>query len=391
MCEIIKRQPYHVLARCITLFTLVISAISAANVNSQATTWLPDKPYYITILHTNDHHGRFWQNAIGEYGLSAQKTVVDEIRKEVAAKGGELLLLSGGDINTGVPESDTLNAEPDFKGMNKIGYDAMAVGNHEFDHQLSIIREQQKWVDFPFLSANIYFTQSNERVFSPYTVFNKQGIKIAVLGLTTDDTIFLAIISDMSQPLGFAIGNALEVKEAIDTLKGKGPADLTELVLTLGSQMVVLAGKATTLDEARAKLQDVIANGKALEKLKVLINAQGGDSSIVDNPEKLAKAPYQIELPAKQSGYVAKIIADKVGIIAMQLGAGRATKDDVIDPAVGIVLHKKIGDRVSEGESLLTIHANTSQLEGIKQKLYEYIKIATSANAPTLIHKVITQ
>jgi len=192
MCAIIKRQPYHVLARCITLFTLVTSAISAANVNSQATTWLPDKPYYITILHTNDHHGRFWQNAIGEYGLSAQKTVVDEIRKEVAAKGGELLLLSGGDINTGVPESDTLNAEPDFKAMNKIGYDAMAVGNHEFDHQLPTIREQQKWVDFPFLSANIYFTQSNERVFSPYTVFNKQGIKIAVLGLTTDDTIFLA-------------------------------------------------------------------------------------------------------------------------------------------------------------------------------------------------------
>jgi len=201
----------------------------------------------------------------------------------------------------------------------------------------------------------------------------------------------MAIISDMSQPLGFAIGNALEVKEAIDTLKGNGPADLTELVLTLGSQMVVLAGKAITLDEARAKLQEVIANGKALEKLKVLIDAQGGDSSVVDAPEKLAKAPYQIELPAKQSGYVAKIIADKVGIIAMQLGAGRATKDDIIDPAVGIVLHKKIGDKVSEGESLLTIHANTSQLEGIKQKLYEYIKIATAANAPTLIHKVITQ
>lgn len=200
----------------------------------------------------------------------------------------------------------------------------------------------------------------------------------------------MAIISDMSQPLGFAIGNALEVKEAIDTLKGQGPADLTELVLTLGSQMVVLAGKAANLDEARVKLQEVIANGKALEKLKVLIIAQGGDSSVVDHPEKLAQAPYQVELLAPKSGYVAKIIADKVGIIAMQLGAGRATKDDIVDPAVGLVLHKKVGDKVAQGESLLTIHANTEQLDDIKQKLYEVIQISAEAKAPTLIHKVIT-
>lgn len=200
----------------------------------------------------------------------------------------------------------------------------------------------------------------------------------------------MAIISDMSQPLGFAIGNALEVKEAIDTLKGQGPADLTELVLTLGSQMVVLAGKAANLDEARVKLQEVIANGKALEKLKVLITAQGGDSSVVDHPEKLAQAPYQVELLAPKSGYVAKIIADKVGIIAMQLGAGRATKDDIVDPAVGLVLHKKVGDKVAQGESLLTIHANTEQLDDIKQKLYKVIQISAEAKAPTLIHKVIT-
>ncbi|WP_392553416.1 bifunctional UDP-sugar hydrolase/5'-nucleotidase UshA [Orbus wheelerorum] len=174
----------------LTILTLLTSGQAAASVEQLH--WQKDTPYHITILHTNDHHGRFWPNAIGEYGLSAQKTLVDEIRQEVAAKGGELLLLSGGDINTGVPESDTLNAEPDFKGMNIIGYDAMAVGNHEFDHQLPTIRKQQSWVDFPFLSANIYFTDKNERVFSPYKIFDKQGIKIAVLGLTTNDTIFLA-------------------------------------------------------------------------------------------------------------------------------------------------------------------------------------------------------
>ncbi|MCX8641935.1 MULTISPECIES: pyrimidine-nucleoside phosphorylase [unclassified Gilliamella] len=201
----------------------------------------------------------------------------------------------------------------------------------------------------------------------------------------------MAIISDMSQPLGFAIGNALEVKEAIDTLKGHGPADLTELVLTLGSQMVVLANKAKTLEEAREKLQEVIKNGKAIQKFKDLIEAQGGDSSVVDHPEKLASAPYQIALPALKSGYVSRIIADQIGIIAMQLGAGRATKEDIIDPAVGIVLHKKVGDKVTEGEALLTIHANTDKLDAIKQKLYDNITISDSAKQPQLIFKVITE
>ncbi|MBI0030221.1 pyrimidine-nucleoside phosphorylase [Gilliamella sp. B14384G15] len=201
----------------------------------------------------------------------------------------------------------------------------------------------------------------------------------------------MAIISDMSQPLGFAIGNALEVKEAIDTLKGHGPADLTELVLTLGSQMVVLANKAKTLDEAREKLQEVIKNGKAIEKFKTLIEAQGGDSSVVDNPEKLASAPYQIALPALKSGYVSRIIADQIGIAAMQLGAGRATKEDVIDPSVGIMLHKKVGDKVAEGEALLTIHANTDKIDAIKQKLYDNITISDNAIEPQLIYKVITE
>jgi pyrimidine-nucleoside phosphorylase len=200
----------------------------------------------------------------------------------------------------------------------------------------------------------------------------------------------MAIISDMSQPLGFAIGNALEVKEAIDTLKGHGPADLTELVLTLGSQMVVLADKAKTLEEARIKLQEVIKNGKAIEKFKTLIEAQGGDSSVIDHPEKLASAPYQIALPALKSGCVSKIIADQIGIAAMQLGAGRATKEDIIDPAVGIVLHKKVGDKVAEGEALLTIHARTDKIDAIKQKLYDNITISDRAKEPQLIYKIIT-
>ncbi|EBV3557204.1 bifunctional UDP-sugar hydrolase/5'-nucleotidase [Salmonella enterica subsp. enterica serovar Kentucky] len=147
-----------------------------------------DKTYKITILHTNDHHGHFWRSEYGEYGLAAQKTLVDSIRKEVAQEGGSVLLLSGGDINTGVPESDLQDAEPDFRGMNLIGYDAMAVGNHEFDNPLTVLRQQEKWAKFLFLSANIYQKSTGERLFKPWAIFTRQDIKIAVIGLTTDDT-----------------------------------------------------------------------------------------------------------------------------------------------------------------------------------------------------------
>ncbi|EFT6021485.1 bifunctional UDP-sugar hydrolase/5'-nucleotidase [Salmonella enterica] len=147
-----------------------------------------DKTYKITILHTNDHHGHFWRSEYGEYGLAAQKTLVDSIRKEVAQEGGSVLLLSGGDINTGVPESDLQDAEPDFRGMNLIGYDAMAVGNHEFDNPLTVLRQQEKWAKFPFLSAYIYQKSTGERLFKPWAIFTRQDIKIAVIGLTTDDT-----------------------------------------------------------------------------------------------------------------------------------------------------------------------------------------------------------
>ncbi|QKO37974.1 bifunctional UDP-sugar hydrolase/5'-nucleotidase [Serratia marcescens] len=163
-------------------------AVSLTLLSGSASAWEKDKTYAITILHTNDHHGHFWQNDHGEYGLGAQKTLVDGIRQDVAAQGGSLLLLSGGDINTGVPESDLQDAEPDFRGMNLVGYDAMAIGNHEFDNPLSVLRQQEKWATFPLLSANIYQKSTGQRLFKPYALFDKQGIKIAVIGLTTDDT-----------------------------------------------------------------------------------------------------------------------------------------------------------------------------------------------------------
>ncbi|MGM9987034.1 MAG: pyrimidine-nucleoside phosphorylase [Bacillaceae bacterium] len=200
----------------------------------------------------------------------------------------------------------------------------------------------------------------------------------------------MAVISDMSQPLGKAIGNALEVKEAIDTLKGHGPKDLEELCLTLGSQMVYLANKASSLEEAREKLVEVMHNGKALEKFKVFLDSQGGDGSVVYEPEKLPKATYVMELPALESGYVTEIIADQIGTAAMLLGAGRATKESEIDLAVGLILNKKVGDYVEKGESLVTIHANTEQIDAVKEKLYANIKLSAQAGKePVLVYDIV--
>ncbi|WP_413524401.1 pyrimidine-nucleoside phosphorylase [Carnobacterium divergens] len=202
----------------------------------------------------------------------------------------------------------------------------------------------------------------------------------------------MAIISDMSQPLGLAIGNSLEVKEAIDALKGEGPADLMEMVYVLGSQMVVLAKQADTLEAARELLKEAIQSGAATTKFKEMIRNQGGDESIVDHPENLPQAEFVIELPAKESGYVSEMVADQLGIAAMLLGAGRRTKEDTIDYSVGLMLHKKVGDSVTAGEPLVTVYANSQAIDDVKAKIYENIFITKEKVAePTLIHQIITE
>ncbi len=173
-----KHQKLAIAALALMMAGYGVTALAATPQKSQAV--------HLTILHTNDHHGRFWKNQDGEYGLAAQKTLVDQVCNEVRKQGGQLLVLSGGDINTGVPESDMQDAEPDFKGMKVIGYDAMALGNHEFDNSLEVLKKQAHWAGFPFLSANIY--RGDQRMFEPYKIFNKGGVRVAVMGLTTDDT-----------------------------------------------------------------------------------------------------------------------------------------------------------------------------------------------------------
>lgn len=201
----------------------------------------------------------------------------------------------------------------------------------------------------------------------------------------------MAVISDMSQPLGEAIGNSLEVVEAIETLQGKGPKDLEEMCYALGSQMVVLAKKADSLEEARQLLEEALHSGKALEKFRQMITDQGGDASVIDDPSKILTAKYEVEVPAETSGVVTKLVANELGIAAMMLGAGRKTKDEDIDHAVGIKLHKKVGESVSKGESLLTIYSNTEAIEDVKALIDQNIEIGEDGAEPPLIHDIITE
>lgn len=164
----------------------ILSLVLATSTSTMA--YQTNKTYKFTVLHTNDVHGHFWNNSNGEYGLSAQKTVVDQIRNEVKKKGGSVIILNAGDVNTGVPESDMQNARPDIEGLNEIGYEAMVLGNHEFDSPLQILTMQEKWAKFPLLSANVINKTTNKPLVKPYVRLNKDGLKVVVVGLTTEDT-----------------------------------------------------------------------------------------------------------------------------------------------------------------------------------------------------------
>ena len=209
-----------------------LAAASVALITGCALTPAQRAPLKLTVLHTNDHHGRFWPNSDGEYGLAARKTLIDRIRAEVAAAGGHVLLLDGGDINTGVPESDLQDAEPDFKGMNLLGYDASAIGNHEFDKPLAVFEKQRQWAQFPLLAANIYNKTTGRRLYEPYRVFERGGYRIAVLGLTTDDTHKMVLPTNIAN-VEFR-KPADEAAKLLPELRGAGRADMVIAATHMG-------------------------------------------------------------------------------------------------------------------------------------------------------------
>lgn len=199
----------------------------------------------------------------------------------------------------------------------------------------------------------------------------------------------MAVISDMDQPLGETIGNSLEIEESIDILKGKGPKDITELILTLGSQMVVLANKAKTLERAREMLFEVIDNGKALAKFGEMIEAQGGNKAILDDYSLLPQAKYQFEITAPKAGYIQKMTADELGVASMLLGGGRQNKEDTIKYAVGLRLHKKLGEQVKEGEKLVTVYSDQEDISKVKDLILNSILIGEKVTPPQMIHEII--
>lgn len=186
----------------------------------------------------------------------------------------------------------------------------------------------------------------------------------------------VAVVTDMSQPLGHEVGNSNEIIEAIEVLKGNGAEDETQVALTIASYMAILGGAYEEFDKAYTALQEMIKSGKAIGKLKEFIKVQGGNSEIVDNPELLPTAKYHIEVKANESGYVNAIDAEKIGIAAMLLGAGRATKEDKIDFSAGITMVKKVGERVNKGECICILHTNRSETEDALIKAKEAFMIS---------------
>ena len=198
-----------------------------------------------------------------------------------------------------------------------------------------------------------------------------------------------AILTDMDEPLGLAIGNQLEVIEAINTLKGNGPKDLTDICLEIGSYLVVDAKVANTFEEAKELLKAQIVNGEALKKLAELAEAQGGDGSYVLNPTKFESAKEIIPVIAKEAGYITYINALEIGVSSMLLGGGRETMNDIIDPAVGIVLNKKIEDYVQPGDVLAYVHTNGKNTETVLNRVYNAFEFGTHLHKKELILKVI--
>lgn len=203
----------------------------------------------------------------------------------------------------------------------------------------------------------------------------------------------IGMITDMDEPLGFAVGNSLEVIEAIETLKGNGPKDFVMLCETLGAYMLVLAKVAKDFDEGIEKIREAISSGKALEKLKVFIENQGGDKNIVDDYSLLPTASKIVEIKSPKSGYISKIEAEEVGVSAMILGAGRETKEDILDLSAGIILTKKVGDYVNEGDILAHMHLNKEEkLQQAKERFIAAYKIVDEKVEPKkLVYGVVTK
>ncbi|RHW74731.1 bifunctional UDP-sugar hydrolase/5'-nucleotidase UshA [Colwellia sp. RSH04] len=340
------------LATCIFISTLLLSACSNTHgeVNAEVKK--------LMILHTNDHHGRFWHNDHGEYGMAARKTLLDRLRAQAKLNGQEVILLSGGDINTGIPESDMQQAEPDFKGMALLGYDAMAIGNHEFDNPVSVLAKQQAWAGFPFLSANIIDRTSNKHAYQPSTIITKGEIKVALVGLTTTDT---EIISnpDYVGHLAFTKPSTA-AKLAIEQIQQTQSVDITIAVTHMGHYVdakhgINAPGDVTLARELPTGMLDVIIGGHSQEPICML----GENDSVIDyHPGNDCQPDKQNDtwiMQAHEWGkYVGKaefeISNDEVKLTSYQLIPVNLTRKQTI--ANGEITRSFIGEEIEKSPEI---------------------------------------
>ncbi|AMO54564.1 hypothetical protein GZ77_23695 [Endozoicomonas montiporae] len=256
-------------SRLVSLFLAGALLLAGCAHDQKVPTSAKLKSVEFTVVHTNDNHGKFWRNRHGEMGMAARKTLIDRIRRDVESKGGKVLVLSAGDVNTGVPESDIQQAKPDFIGMNMIGYDAMALGNHEFDNPLPVLLEQEHWAHFPFLAANIFYKNNHELLFKPYIMKDLEGVRVAILGLTTEDTEAL-VMQDNVKDIYFtdAVSTA---KEWVPKLKDKEKADVVIALTHIGHYLNAVHGNNAPGDVTLAKDVngiDIIVGGHSQNKME---------------------------------------------------------------------------------------------------------------------------
>ena len=325
----------------ILLSIFLLLSISACSTN-QSPTAPPsaDDVHYLTILHTNDNHGRFWHNEKGEYGMAARKTLIDRLRDQATEQGHAVLLLSGGDINTGIPESDLQFAEPDFKGMSLIGYDAMAIGNHEFDNPLSVLKQQQKWANFPLLSANIIDKKTGDNAFESFKMFNKQGLKIAVIGLTTTDT---AKIGNPQYISGLEFKDPVVVTKALaEKIKTQYHPDITIAVTHMGHYVegaygINAPGDVTLARSLPENTLDVIIGGHSQEPVCMASENKNDDDFA---PGKACKPDQQNGTWIMQAHEWGKY----VGKAEFKLDNGQLTLLDYKLLPVNLYIHEKQAD-----------------------------------------------
>lgn len=333
----------------------------------------------------------------------------------VAATGIPVPMISGRGLGHTGGTLDKLEAIPGFNvdlsegafinQINRIGV-AIVSASHEVapaDKKLYALRDVTDTVDsIPLIASSIMSKKiasgTDALVIDVKTgagafmkkLIDAENLAHALVNIGKEAGINCkAVITDISQPLGFKVGNSLEIEETIDLLKGQGPDDLLELVLTLGSQMVLMGKKASSLQQAREVLLKTINERTALNKFKEMVIAQGGDPTIIDDYSIMPQAAFKLPFKAKKSGFIEQLSAEKIGIASMLLGGGRQKLDDKLDYSVGIELHKKIGDPIAIGESILTVYSNQQKIDNILSLLESSITISNKTTKIPLIHEVI--